>query len=98
MDARIHVDFVATAAAASSLRDLAVGPGDASGLDLSGVGSDLVASAAEVFVRGWSDALDFLALTGSGLAGGVDATLADFVAGEQAHLDSLSASIGALER
>lgn len=80
------------------LRDFKVGPGDESGLDLSTAGSDLVASAAEVFARGWSDALAFLSLACTGLAGGVDAALADFVAGEHTHLDSLATSNGALER
>ncbi|MFF1539679.1 hypothetical protein ACFVWL_06355 [Microbacterium sp. NPDC058269] len=98
MNTRIHVDFATIRASASSLHGLAVGSTNTSGLDLSALGSDLVASAAEAFAGGWSDALGLLTLTSSGLAGGVDATLADFVTEEQAHLDSLATSIGELER
>lgn len=98
MDRRIHVDFVAVEATSTLLHDFKVGPGDESGLDLSIAGSDLVASAAEVFAGGWSDALGFLSLACRRLAGGLDGALADFLAGEHAHLDSLATSIGALER
>ncbi|OIJ31851.1 hypothetical protein [Microbacterium sp. LCT-H2] len=98
MHTRIHVGFQAVEAAALSLRHLASVRGKVSGFDLSSVGSDLAASAAQAFASGWSDALRFLAFTSTGLAGGVDAALADFLAGEQAHLDALTISIGALEK
>ncbi|PRB16541.1 hypothetical protein [Microbacterium sp. MYb62] len=96
MDTRIHVDFETIGTAASSLHEL--NAGRSSGLDLSALRSDLVTSAAEVFASGWSDVLEFLILTSTALADGVDATLADFLSTEQAHLDSLAMSIGALGR
>lgn len=96
MDTRIHVDFATIGAAASSLHELKAGR--SSGLDLSALRSDLVTSAAEVFARRWSDVLEFLNLTSAALAEGVSATLTDFLSAEQAHLDSLATSIGALER
>lgn len=96
MDKRIHVDFETIGAAASSLHELKAGR--SSSLDLSALRSDLVTSAAEVFASGWSDGLEFFMLTSAALAEGVDATLADFLSTEQAHLDSLAMAIGALER
>lgn len=55
-------------------------------LDLSPMRSDLVASATEMFVEGWSDAVSTFEQAVSGLTAGVDETTNDFVAGEQAHL------------
>lgn len=95
MDAQIHVDFTTIGTAALLLRELKAGSTIDSGLDLSALASDLATSAAEVFANGWSDALGSLSLTSTALAGGMDATLEDFLVVERAHLDVLAASIEA---
>lgn len=94
----IHVDFAGVGAVAESLRALSSTPTQTSRLDLSSSGSDLVASAAQAFANGWSDARTFLTLTSNALASNVDGSLADFLAAERAHLDSLTESIGALDQ
>jgi hypothetical protein len=97
MSTRIHFDFAGIDAVASSLQELVSGSKDG-GLDLSALRSDLVASAGRAFAEGWSDALIIFNRTSSGLATGVDETVEDFLAAEQAHVDSLTASIGALDQ
>lgn len=95
---RIHLDFEGIGAVSSSLQDLKSGSNDATGLNLSALRSDLVASAGRAFAEGWADALIIFDLTSSGLASGADATVKDFLAAEQAHVDSLTMSIGALDQ
>lgn len=98
MSKQLHVDFSSIAQTGSSLESLKVGSSGDSGLDLSGVCSDIVASAGSAFASGWSDALGILNLSSSGLASGLDATLKDFIATEQAHLESIASIIGELDR
>lgn len=81
----------------NSMQHLTEKHGEAGELDLSAMRSDLVSSAATMFASGWSDALELLTLTSRGLGSGVDETARDFMAAEDAHIDSLTASIDALE-
>lgn len=94
----IHLDFGVVGAVASTLQDIKAGSVSGTGFDLSGLRSDLVTSAGRAYASGWSDVLDVLHLTSSGLASGVDATANDFAAAEQTHLDSIATSIGELDR
>lgn len=98
MSTHIHLDFEGIGAASSSLQDLAAGSKTGIGLDLSALRSDLVTSSVRAFADGWSDALTIFTLTSSGLASGVDATVNDFLDAEQALIDSLATSIGALDQ
>lgn len=98
MNRRLHVDFAGVGAISSTLQELRPGSADVAGLDMSVLRSDLVTSAVRAFAAGWSDALFSFDLMRSGLAAGVDATLNDFLATEQATLDSLTSSIGELDK
>lgn len=98
MNMSIHVDFGGMGVVSSSLHALTSGSADAAGFDLSGLRSDIVTSAAVAFSSGWSDALDIFSLTSEGLAGGLDATLQDFLDTEQASLDAIAMSIAELDR
>lgn len=98
MNTSIHVDFEGMGVVSSSLHALTSGSADAAGFDLSALRSDIVTSAGVAFSSGWSDVLDIFTLTSSGLAGGLDATLRDFLNTEQANLDSIATSIAELDR
>lgn len=67
------------------------------GFDLTGVLSDLASSGAEMFVSAWFEAHGVLTLTSRSLASGVDDTVRDFLATEQAHVNAVTAFIEALE-
>lgn len=95
---RIHFDFAGVGAMSSSLRGLRPGSADVAGLDLAALRSDLVTSAVRAFAAGWSDALFAFELTRAGLAGGVDATLNDFLAAEKATIDSITSSLSELDK
>lgn len=68
-----------------------------SDLDLSAMRSDLVSSATEAFLSGWSDAHSFLTLLSSGLTAGVDDTARDFAAAEKDQIDAITALIDTLD-